>query len=68
MPCLRALAWARRDGFLRVTEGASASVARVLAKDCRMESVNSNIGRQFGQQQQEGYSVNGAMSFQMTLK
>ena len=40
----------------------------VLAKDCRMESVNSNIGRQFGQQQQEGYSVNGAMSFQITLK
>jgi hypothetical protein len=40
----------------------------VLAKDCRMESVNSNIGRQFGQQQQEGYSVNGSMSFQITLK
>src|ERR1700760_1667571 len=29
----------------------------ILAKDCRMESVNSNIGRQFGQQQQEGYTV-----------
>ena len=40
----------------------------VLAKDCRMESVNSNIGRQFGQQQQEGYNVNGSMSFQITLK
>ena len=40
----------------------------VLAKDCRMESVNSNIGRQFGQQQQEGYTVNGAMNFQFTLK
>jgi hypothetical protein len=40
----------------------------VLAKDCRMESVNSNIGRQFGQQQQEGYTVNGSMSFQITLK
>jgi hypothetical protein len=39
-----------------------------LAKDCRMESVNSNIGRQFGQQQQEGYTVNGSMSFQITLK
>jgi hypothetical protein len=33
-----------------------------------MESVNSNIGRQFGQQQQEGYTVNGSMSFQITLK
>jgi hypothetical protein len=40
----------------------------VLAKDCRMESLNSNIGRQFGQQQQEGYTVNGSMSFQITLK
>src|SRR6201996_588623 len=40
----------------------------VLAKDCRMESINSNVGRQFGQQQQEGYTVNGSMSFQITLK
>jgi len=40
----------------------------VLAKDCRMESVNSNIGRQFGQQQQEGYTFNGSMSFPITLK
>ena len=39
----------------------------VLAKDCRMESVTSNIGRQFGQQP-EGYTVNGAMNFQITLK
>jgi hypothetical protein len=45
-----------------------------LAKDCRMESVNSNINTnrqfaQFGQQQQqEGYTVNGSMSFQITLK
>ncbi len=40
----------------------------VLAKDCRMESVNNNIGRQTSQQQQEGYTVNGSMSFQITLK
>ena len=39
----------------------------VLAKDCRMESVSSNINRQFGQQQ-EGYVVNGSMSLQITLK
>ncbi len=39
----------------------------VLAKDCRMESVTSNINRQFGQQQ-EGFSVNGAMNFQITIK
>jgi len=41
----------------------------VLAKDCRMMSVTSNIGRQqYGQQQVEGYSVNGSVSFQITLK
>jgi hypothetical protein len=40
----------------------------ILAKDCRMESVNTNIVRQFGQQQQEGYTVNGSMSFQISLK
>ena len=39
----------------------------VLAKDCRMESVSSNITRQFGQQQ-EGFSVNGSTSFQITVK
>ncbi|MBO4226419.1 hypothetical protein [Bradyrhizobium neotropicale] len=41
----------------------------VLAKDCRMESVTSNvnINRQFGQQQ-EGLTINGSMSFQITLK
>ncbi len=40
----------------------------VLAKDCRMESVNVNLNRQYGQQQQEGFSVNGAMNFQITVK
>lgn len=27
-------------------------LCEVLAKDCRMESINSNVGRQFGHQQQ----------------
>ena len=39
----------------------------VLARDCRMEAVNTNINRQFGQQQ-EGYTVNGATSFQISLR
>ncbi len=39
-----------------------------LAKECRLESVNSNINRQFGQGQQEGFSINGSMNFQITLK
>jgi hypothetical protein len=40
----------------------------VLAKDCRLESVNTNINRQFGQQQQEGFNVNGSMNLQITMK
>ncbi len=40
----------------------------VLAKDCRLESVNTNINRQFGQQQQEGFNVTGSMSLQITQK
>lgn len=39
----------------------------VLAKDCRMESVTTNVNRQFGQQP-EGLIVNGSMNFQVTLK
>lgn len=41
----------------------------VLAKDCRLETVNSNlnIGRQYGQQE-EGLNINGSMSLQVTLK
>jgi len=38
-----------------------------LAKDCRMESLNTNITRQFGQQS-EGLVVNGSMNLQITLK
>jgi hypothetical protein len=39
-----------------------------LAKECRLESVNVNIGRQFGVQQQEGYNANGTMNFQIMPK
>ena len=40
----------------------------VLARDCLMESVNTNINRQFGPQQTEGFNISGSMSFQITLK
>jgi hypothetical protein len=41
----------------------------VLAKDCRLESVNNNLNRQnYGSQQPDGYTVNGSMSLQITLK
>jgi hypothetical protein len=42
----------------------------VLARDCRMESVTLNVNRQqqYGQQQPDGCSVNGSMSFQITVK
>jgi len=43
----------------------------VLAKDCRLESMNVNLNgnRAFGQQGQvEGYTVQGQMALQITLK
>jgi hypothetical protein len=40
----------------------------VIAKDCRIESISSNINRQVGQQQAEGFSISGSMGFQITLK
>ena len=43
-------------------------VREVIARDCRMESVNVNIGRQYGSHQSEGYTVNGSMSLQIFLK
>jgi predicted dehydrogenase len=41
----------------------------VMAKDCRLEAVNSNLNRQsYGSQQPDGYTVNGTMNLQITLK
>ena len=41
----------------------------VLAKDCRLESVNNNLNRQnYGNQQPDGYNVQGSMTLQITLK
>jgi hypothetical protein len=41
-----------------------------LAKECRLVSLNSNVGaaRNYGQAQQNGFSVNGVMSFQIVPK
>jgi len=44
----------------------------VLAKDCRLETVNVNVNanntRQYNQQLTEGFNVGGSMSLQITLK
>ncbi|WP_024340888.1 hypothetical protein [Bradyrhizobium japonicum] len=40
----------------------------VIARDCRLESVNTSINRQLGPQQAEGFNINGSMAFQITLK
>jgi hypothetical protein len=39
----------------------------VIAKDCTLESINSNLTRQTNQNAQ-GYNVNGTMSLHITLK
>jgi len=42
----------------------------VMARDCRLESVNVNLNRQHNPQvpQMQGYQVGGSMSYQITLK
>ena len=40
----------------------------VIAKECRLVSVSSNMSRQYGQQQPEGFTINGSMNLQITLK
>jgi hypothetical protein len=41
-----------------------------LAKDCRLENIHSSINsnRQYGSGQQDGFTINGSMNFQITLK
>ena len=41
-----------------------------LASTCRMENITSNlnVNRQYGSGQQEGFTINGSMSYQITLK
>jgi hypothetical protein len=44
-------------------------VREIIARECRMETVNINIGRQsYGSHQPEGYTVNGSMNLQVFLK
>ena len=58
---------------LRLTAGEIAArecdiLREILAKKCRIVSVSSNMSRQYGQQQSEGFTINGSMNFQITLK
>ena len=39
-----------------------------LASECRLESVNVNMNRNYGNQQPEGFNANGSFSFKVTLK
>lgn len=41
-----------------------------LAGTCRLENITSNVNvnRQYGSGQQEGFTINGSMSYQITLK
>ena len=40
----------------------------IFARECRLESVNVNVGRHHGSQQPEGYTISGSMSLQVFLK
>ena len=40
----------------------------VIASECRLESINVNMNRNYGQQQPEGFNANGNFSFHVTMK
>jgi hypothetical protein len=40
----------------------------VLASECRLDSININVNRTFGNQQPEGFNANGSFSFHIKLK
>ena len=39
-----------------------------IATECRIESVNVNINRNYGQPQNEGFTANGNFGYKVTLK
>lgn len=40
----------------------------VIASECRLESINVNMNRNYGQQQPEGFNANGNFAFHITMK
>jgi hypothetical protein len=40
----------------------------VIASECRLESININVNRTFGNQQPEGFNANGNFTFHIKLK
>ena len=40
----------------------------VIASECRLESVNVNMNRNYGNQQPEGFNANGSFAYRVTLK
>lgn len=40
----------------------------VIASECRLESVNVNMNRNYGNQQPEGFNANGSFTYRVMLK
>lgn len=40
----------------------------VIASECRLESVNVNMNRNYGNQQPEGFNANGSFAYRVMLK
>ena len=40
----------------------------VIASECRLDSININVNRTFGNQQPEGFNANGNFTFHIKLK
>ena len=44
------------------------ATALALTSECRLESININVNRTFGNQQPEGFNANGNFTFHIKLK
>jgi hypothetical protein len=40
----------------------------VIARDCRLESININVNRNYGNQGRQGFNASGNFAFHVTLK
>jgi hypothetical protein len=57
-----------RRSFYEMARRECDLLREVLAKDCRLESLSTNVSRQYGPHQPEGFNVNGSVNMQIILK
>ncbi len=57
-----------RSALYRVAAHECEVLKAAIASECRLESVNVNINRNYGQPQNEGFTANGNFGYRVMLK